>query len=135
MWFCVSFFEEYIIAYSSDTNSEAPSSYQPTSAMDLDHNYSVSQKYINKPGKRLSLSAKEQFILVLCRLRQGFKHMGYLFDILEATVIWYFVSWINVMYFRLGALPIWPSKDIILKTMPQTFRDKYPDTRVIIDCS
>ena len=128
---------ENIIAYSSHTNSEASSSYQPTSAMDLDHNYSVSQKNQNKPGKRLSLSAKEQFILVLCRLRQGFsvKHMGYLFDISEATVSRYFVSWINFMYFRLGALPIWPSKDIILKTMPQTFRDKYPDTRVIIDCS
>jgi hypothetical protein len=39
------------------------------------------------------------------------------------------------MYFKLGSLPIWASKDTIQKTMPQTFRDKYPDTRVIIDCS
>ena len=63
---------ENFLAYSPNTNSKAPFSYQPTSATDLHHNYSVSQKTQNKPGKRLSLSAKEQFILVLCRLRQGF---------------------------------------------------------------
>ncbi|XP_033644777.1 uncharacterized protein LOC117304428 [Asterias rubens] len=129
---------ENVITHTANRESEPSCSvYQPPSAMDLDHSYSASHKTHNKPGRTLQLSPKEQFILVLCRLRQGFsvKHLAYLFSISESSVSRYFITWINFMYFKLGSLPIWPSKSIISKTMPQTFRDKYPDTRVIVDCS
>ena len=37
------------------------------------------------------------------------------------------------MYLKLGYLNIWPDRDTIDKAMPQSFKDKYPKTRVIID--
>ena len=33
------------------------------------------------------------------------------------------------------ALPIWASREHIQQTMPQAFKDAYPNTRVIIDCT
>ena len=44
-------------------------------------------------------------------------------------------TWLSFLYHRLRALPIWPSRDYIQNTMPQAFRDSYPNTRVIIDCT
>ena len=106
-------------------------------AIDFDHNYAGAKETQNKPETRPDLTAKEQFILVLCRLRQGFslKHLGYLFGISESTVSSYVSRWISFMYYRLEVLSIWPSKDAVLKNMPQIFRDKYPDTRVVLGCS
>ncbi|XP_071810336.1 uncharacterized protein [Asterias amurensis] len=106
-------------------------------AIDFDHNYAGAKETQNKPEIRPDLTSTEQFILVLCRLRQGFslKHLGYLFGISESTVGSYVSRWINFMYDRLTVLSIWPSKDAVLKNMPQIFRDKYPDTRVVLGCS
>ena len=39
------------------------------------------------------------------------------------------------MYLRLTAIPIWPTREQVNKTMPQSFKDSYPKTRVIIDCT
>ncbi len=33
------------------------------------------------------------------------------------------------------ALPIWASREHVQETMPQAFKDTYPNTRVIIDCT
>ena len=37
------------------------------------------------------------------------------------------------MYLKFGDLNIWPSRSAIDKAMPQSFNEKYPSTRVIID--
>ena len=39
------------------------------------------------------------------------------------------------MYLKFGYLNIWPDRDTIDKAMPQSFKDKYPKTRVIIDAT
>ena len=39
------------------------------------------------------------------------------------------------MYFTMGSIPIWPAKEQIKKTMPDTFKTTYPTTRCIIDCT
>ena len=44
-------------------------------------------------------------------------------------------SWVNFLYFKLGSIPIWPSKEEILETMPTSFKKTYPNTRCIIDCT
>ena len=33
------------------------------------------------------------------------------------------------------AIPIWPTREQVDQTMPQTFKDSYPKTHVIIDCT
>ena len=95
------------------------------------------QRDCNKPGRRRTLQPEEAFFLVLCRLRQGFneKHLAFLFGISQPTVSRIFVSWINFMFFRFGNINIWPSREEINKTMPEDFKVKYPNMRVILDCT
>lgn len=38
------------------------------------------------------------------------------------------------MYLKLGQINIWPSRKVVNESMPEAFKDKYPSTRVIIDC-
>ena len=89
------------------------------------------------PGRPRTLNAKEEFFLVMCRLRQGFpeRHLGHLFDISQSTVSRIVISWVNFMYLRSGQLNIWPSRKVVNDNMPQDFKGKYPNTRAIIDCT
>ena len=89
------------------------------------------------PGRPRTLNAKEEFFLVMCRLRQGFpeRHLGHLFDISQSTVSRIVISWVNFMYLRFGQLNIWPSRKVVNDNMPQDFKGKYPNTRAIIDCT
>ena len=45
------------------------------------------------------------------------------------------ISWINYLYFSLGAIPIWPTKNQIHQSMPDSFKNTYPNTRCILDCT
>ena len=45
------------------------------------------------------------------------------------------ISWVNFLYFKLGSIPIWLSKEEILETMPTSFKKTYPNTRCMIDCT
>lgn len=89
------------------------------------------------PGRPRTLSSKEEFIPVMCRLRQGFAecHLGYLYNISQSIVSRIIISWVNIMYLRFGKLNIWPSRKCVDDNMPQDFKKKYPNTRAIIDCT
>lgn len=39
------------------------------------------------------------------------------------------------MYLKFGQVNIWPTQDVIARTIPEVFKDKYPSTQVIIDCT
>ena len=39
------------------------------------------------------------------------------------------------MYFSLGSVPIWPSREQVDDTMPESFKRTYPTTRCILDCT
>ena len=45
------------------------------------------------------------------------------------------MAWANFIYFKLGCAPIWPTKGIVIETMPECFKPTYSNTRVIIDCT
>ena len=57
------------------------------------------------------------------------------FNCSVATVSRKIVTWANFLYFTLGRIPIWLSKEIVDKYMPDCFRELYPSIRVIIDCT
>jgi len=90
-----------------------------------------------KQGIPRTLKPVDEFFLALCRLRQGFAevHLAHLFNISQPTVSRIFISWINLMYLKLGHINIWPSREVTNATMPEDFKAKYPTTRVIIDCT
>ena len=91
----------------------------------------------SKPGPRPKLTGVDHLFLFLSWLRLGspLKHSAWLFDLCKSTASRYIITWANFIYFKLGCVPIWPTKDIVIEAMPECFRDTYPNTRVIIDCT
>ena len=75
--------------------------------------------------------------MVMCRLRQGFPEdpVANLLNVSTPTVNRIFITWVNFMYFKFGQINIWPSREIVSTTMPESFKSKYKSTRVIIDCA
>jgi len=45
------------------------------------------------------------------------------------------ITWLDFLYDRLRSIPIWPSRELIDTTMSKSFKDNFPQTRVIIDCT
>ena len=90
-----------------------------------------------KPGRPRLLHPKEELFITLCRLRQGFpeEHLAHLYGISQATISRIIITWVNLLYLRLKDVPMWPSREMIDKHMPEQFKEKYPSTRIIIDCT
>ena len=91
----------------------------------------------SKPGPRPKLAGVDQLFLFLSRLRLGspLKHTAWLFNLSKSTASRYIITWANFIYFKLSCVPIWPTKDVVIETMPECFKATYPNTRVIIDCT
>lgn len=94
-------------------------------------------EYKNKPGRMPRLDPKEQLFLYLAWLKNGFTlgHLAFLFDISTSTASRYIITWSNLCYFSLGSVPIWPTREQVNDTMPTSFKNTYPSTRCIIDCT
>ncbi|XP_065650657.1 uncharacterized protein LOC136078780 [Hydra vulgaris] len=92
---------------------------------------------MQKKGPKPKLSALDQFFMVLVYFKNGFafSHIGWLFKLPKTTISRHIISWINYLYFTLGGIPIWPSREQIDLTMPECFKRSYPKTRCIIDCT
>ena len=90
-----------------------------------------------KPGPRPKLGAIDQLSMYLAWLRLGFTlhHTSWLFDIPVSTVSRYIITWSNFLFFKLGSIPIWPSSAEIPENMSKIFKETYPTTKVIIDCT
>ena len=81
-----------------------------------------------KQGRRRKLKPVEEFFMVMCRLRRGFalQHLSHLFGVGTSTASRIFTAWVNFMYLKFAQINIWPSREVITKTMPGVFKDKYP---------
>lgn len=90
-----------------------------------------------KSGRPRKLSPENQFLMFLCRVKVGlFEYdLSNRFGVSISTVSNVLISWANFCYQRLGTFNIWPSKKQVFQYMPQSFKEKYPSTRVIIDCT
>ena len=90
-----------------------------------------------KPGRPRKISPRNQFFLFLCRVRAGMFEMDLAvrFNVSVSCISNIIISWANFLYLRLGSLNIWPSKETICRTMPLSFKDQFPNTRVIIDAT
>ena len=90
-----------------------------------------------RSGPKCSLSSEQELFLVLARLRCGLLEVDIAqrVGISSSHVSRIFISWIDFLHSRLRALPIWPTRDTVDKTMPKCFKETYPSTRVIIDAT
>ena len=99
------------------------------SVFDFVENY-ISQTSCSK------LTKKQEFILVLMRLRLGLleQDLAYRFQISQPTVSRIIHKWITVMSARLSYLIHWPDRDSLRKTMPSCFKESFEKCVVILDC-
>ena len=99
----------------------------------------------NVPGRRTdvaqrTLSRSDELFLTLIKLRRDcpFADLGMRFGLSMSSVGRIFTTWLMLMFrkFKESAkLPAWPSREQVKITMPQPFKDLFPSTRVIIDCT
>ena len=91
-----------------------------------------------KTDKHISaMPLRSQLLLTLMKLRQnfGYKDLAHKFNIPLQTVSTVFTSWIDYMYDRLGQIPIWPHRDIITQHMSVKYKQDFPNTFAILDCT
>ena len=90
-----------------------------------------------KKGQKRSLEPEDELFLTLCRLRFNIpeKVLADNYNISVSEVSRIFATWLDLLYSRLIQLPVWATKKTIEETMPEVFQQKYPITRVILDCT
>ena len=83
-----------------------------------------------------SLSPFQQLLVTLMRLRLNLcgQDLGYRFKVHASTISRTFEFVIGLLYAKLKPLIIWPTRDVLKKTMPMVFRKHCPQCVVIIDC-
>ena len=78
-----------------------------------DDNGMKSRSWEGKPStmNNHKLSVKDEFLLVLMKLRMGLTDIDLAerFNISQSTVSAIFITWINYLYVILGSLKIWPT--------------------------
>ena len=80
-----------------------------------------------KCGKQRSLSPEEELFVVLS--------LAHRYGISPSHLSRIWTTWITFLHQRLRAMPIWPSREFVDSNMPACFKDEFPKTRVIIDCT
>ena len=90
-----------------------------------------------KRGPKRIFTAEQEFFLVLVRLRLGLLEEDIAFRTGISTShfsrIW--ITWLDFLHSKFRTYPIWPSKAAVIRMMPKCFKEVYPTTRVIIDCT
>ena len=71
------------------------------------------------------------------RLRCGFllQDLAHRYGMPPAHISRIWTTWITNLHHHLRALPIWPSRQFVDANMPTCFKQTFPKTRVIIDCT
>ena len=75
--------------------------------------------------------------MCLTRLRLGLleRDLANRFNLSKSQVSRIWITWLDFLYTRVRSIPIWPSQTYIRETMPSNFKESYPNTRMIIDCT
>ncbi|VDH91083.1 Hypothetical predicted protein [Mytilus galloprovincialis] len=83
------------------------------------------------------LDIADQLLLVLMRLKLHliFDDLGRRFGISKSLACKLFNSWMPVLAEQLKGLVVWLPRETIRACIPESFRENYPRTTVIIDCA
>ena len=91
----------------------------------------------DKRGPKRTLKPEKEFFLVLVRLRLGLLEgdLAKRASISVQHVSRICITWFDFLHDVMRMFPIWPTRACIDETMPMCFRETYPTTRVVIDCT
>ena len=87
--------------------------------------------------QRSVLTPFQQLLITLMRLRLNLsvKDLAYRFGVHYSTISrCTFLAVINILYYRLKPLVLWPDRNLLFKTMPMSCRKHCPRCVIIIDC-
>ena len=87
-----------------------------------------------------TLTLDDELLLTLMKLRLDTPNvdLAMRFRISTSMVSRIFTAWLMSLFKKFTAsaeLPVWPSRERVNDTMPEIFKDLYPTTRCIIDCT
>ena len=104
------------------------------SAVNMDNSFSHTS---SKRGPKPKIEPINQLFMFLTCLRNGFtlQFTSWLVNMPKSTVSRHIITWVNFIYFSLRSIPIWPSKQQIIDTVPDNVKNINPSTRCIIDCT
>ena len=91
----------------------------------------------NKLGRPRKITIFQEFVKVLMKLRLGLfnRDLAYRFNISSSVVSEIFRTWIRFLRSELQVTTQLPPKDVIKLHMPSLFKEFYPRTTIIIDCT
>ena len=74
-------------------------------------------------------------MLTLCKLRHNFSQedLATRFGVNQSTMSRLYSCWTKILEACINEFPLWLDKTSIQESVPATFKNLYPDTRVIID--
>lgn len=85
----------------------------------------------------MEMPLRNQLLFVLMKLRnnEGLKNLAFRFGISVQNSSTIYKAWINHMFDILGEIPIWPHRDVITQHITTAYRQNYPTTFGILDCT
>ena len=98
---------------------------------------SVTPSYENSVPRTYTPPKKNWICAPVSRLRCDLleKDLAFRLGISVAHVSRICATWIDFLHSRFRALPIWAPRQKVDETMPECFKESYPNTRVIVDCT
>ena len=99
--------------------------------------YWGSKETQKKRHRKTKLDSLNQLFLTLIKLRSNLreKDIANRFGIAVSTVSKYFITWVCFLYQQLTEIDWMPSTEQVKGTLPQSFKEKFPDTYAIIDAT
>ena len=90
-----------------------------------------------KRGPQRKLPHFYEYLICLIQLRLCLVRfmVADIFDISPTRITQIVMTWVHTLHQILSPLIIWPTQYQVRKSMPKSFKKKYPSTRVIIDCT
>ena len=91
---------------------------------------------MNTPKPKLEM--RDQLLAYLAWSRCAFPQLhiaSTLFKIPVTTANRYLITSENYLYFSLESPPIWPTQDVVQASILKCFKETYPNTRCIIECT
>ena len=126
----------YYTGFTSNAALRAFFNYISQAASTMASAYYMPSESVSAAGRpRSLLLIDELFFLCKLRMNLGVQDLAVRFLISQSSVSRKIITWANFLYFVLGQLPIWLSRKHVDTLMPAMFKVKYPNTRIIIDCT